>query len=145
MSALDNKPSKQKLEPAFYNIVRFAASPSGKPYLIGKRCCGCGQYTIGNKIVCPNCYSEEFEERPISPRGTLYSYSISYVTPWGFEAPLAVGMIDLPEGLRIWSQLEVDPEMSLEIGMAVEMVVGRIRMDEENNEILGFKFKPVRS
>ena len=145
MSDLDNKPSKQILDPAFSNILKLPDSPSEKPYLIGKRCCNCGQFTIGKKIVCPRCYSEDFEECPLSRRGTLYSYSISRVTPLGFDTPLVLGLVDLPEGLRIWSQIEVDSGESLEIGMDVEMVVGRTRNDEGNNEILGFKFKPIRS
>lgn len=145
MSDLDNKPSKQILDPAFTNVIKLPDSPSEKPYLIGKRCCSCGQFTIGRKIVCPHCYSEDFEERPLSRRGSLYSYSISRVTPFGFDAPLVLGLVDLPEGLRIWSQIEVGPGESLEIGMAVEMIVGRTRITEEHNEILGFKFKPIRS
>lgn len=144
MVDLDFDISHEMLEPAFRDIIQLPQSPSEKGRLTGKRCSGCGQYTIGNRIVCPNCCSEDLEEKPLSREGTLYCFSISQLAPFGFTAPLAIGMIDLPEGLRIWSQLEMDPEISLEIGIKMEMIIGPTRKDENEKEVFGFKYKPLR-
>ena len=145
MNSMDRESFMEKLDPAFRSIVKWPESPSERPCLIGKRCRDCGQYSIGNRIICANCHSEELEETPIGRKGILYSYSISRVVPMGFPSPLIIGLVDLPEGLRIWSQIETDSEESLRIGIDVEMTVGRVRLDEENNEIWGYRFRPARS
>jgi len=143
MIDFDDDSWQKKLDPAFRDIIRLPQSPSEKACLIGKRCTGCGQYTLGRKIICPNCFSEEMEEKSLNRTGTLYSFSISQVAPWGFEAPLAVGMVDLVEGLRIWTQLETD-DAPLEIGIKMEMIIGSTRKDENGNEVFGYKFRPIR-
>ena len=134
---------RKKLDPAFRNVVQLPTTSSDKANLIGKRCAKCGQHSIGRKIVCPNCFSEEMEEKLLDREATLYSFSISQVAPWGFEAPLAVGLVDLAEGLRIWSQLDAD-ETVLKIGMKMEMIIAPVRKDEDGNEVFGYKFRPIR-
>ena len=39
------------------------------------RCDDCGDMTFPPKVVCPNCLSERLSWRPLSGRGTLYSYT----------------------------------------------------------------------
>jgi uncharacterized OB-fold protein len=76
----------------------------------------------------------------------LVTYCTVWVAPSGFEAPYIQGFVDLPEGIRILTQL-TDCELSkdaLEIGMEVELVIGRIRTNEEGDEVIGYKFRPVQ-
>jgi uncharacterized OB-fold protein len=62
----------------------------------------------------------------------------------GFNSPYAVGYIDLPEGLRIYSILTETNPKRLQIGTDMELVIETIRNDEMGNEIIGYKFKPSK-
>lgn len=134
---------KSKIENVFRDLIRMPASPVEKPSLVANRCSACKRYFLGNRMVCPHCFSDSFVETLLSGRGTLYSFTRARLAPFGFSLPLALGLVDLPEGLRIWSPLVSDSEEPFKIGMEMELVVGAIRRDESGNEVLGFKFKPV--
>ncbi|MFC1920053.1 Zn-ribbon domain-containing OB-fold protein [Chloroflexota bacterium] len=136
---------EQKIDPAFKDLVRLPELSSEKPRLVGMHCTACNQYSLGNRIVCPRCFSDSLEETTLSRQATLYSFTITRLAPLGFAVPFAIGLVDLPEGLRIWSLLVMDSETSLKIGMEMELVIGTIRKDESGDDILGFKFKPVVS
>jgi uncharacterized OB-fold protein len=59
-----------------------------------------------------------------------------------FDPPHAMGYIELPEGIRIFAPLTEWEEKQLEVGMEMELVVGKLWENNEN-EVIGYKFKPV--
>lgn len=130
-------------EPIFKNMIHFSEGDDQGPQLIGLKCANCGQHSIGLQQLCPNCYSADLDQALLSRRGTLYSFSITQLPPFGFAAPLAVGLVDLPEGLRIWAQLQADDLDDLKIGMELEMTVGPLRVDGKGRNIIGYLFRPV--
>ncbi len=118
--------------------------PSKNPALIGHRCRRCNKIYFPRRFICPDCFEEgTLEETRLSQRGTLYTFCILERGPIGFDPPYAVGYIDLPEGLRIYSLLTTANIEELTIGMMMELVIERIRLDSEGNEIIGYKFRPV--
>jgi uncharacterized OB-fold protein len=118
--------------------------PSEKPSLIGQRCKKCGNVFFPRRFICPSCFEEgTLEETHLSRTGKLYTFCILEKGPLGFEAPYALGYVDLPEGLRIYSMLKEGSIDRLKIGMEMELVVEKIREDSEGNAIIGYKFKPV--
>lgn len=114
--------------------------------LLGSQCKRCGKVYFPRKMVCPECFVDEMEERALSGRGKLYSFTITTVAPSGFEVPYAFGWVDLDEGPRAFSLLcDCEPfEEKLRLDMPVEMVIGRLRKDETGQEIMGYKFRPVK-
>lgn len=119
--------------------------PSEKPSLIGNRCKLCGNVFFPRRFICPDCFEEgTLQTVHLGRRGKLYTFCILERGPLGFDAPYAVGYIDLPEGLRIYSILTEASIERLKIGMEMELVIEKIRIDLEGNEIIGYKFKPVR-
>ena len=118
--------------------------PSEKPSLIGNRCKLCGKVFFPRRFICPDCFEEgTLQVVHLGRRGKLYTFCILERGPLGFDAPYAVGYIDLPEGLRIYSILTETSTERLKIGMEMELVIEKIRIDSEGNEIIGYKFKPV--
>nr|WP_290666511.1 Zn-ribbon domain-containing OB-fold protein [Ardenticatena sp.] len=113
--------------------------------LEGSRCTRCGTLAFPPRPICRVCRSRDMEPYTFSGRGTVYSYSVVYQSPEGFEAyvPYVVALIDLEEGVRITAQLtDVNPD-EVYIGMPVEMVVRKIREDGERGLIVyGYKFRP---
>ena len=85
----------------------------------------------------------------MSTRGTIYSYTIQYYQPpppYKFEGeftPYAIGLVELPEGIRILSQLAgVKPE-ECKIDMVVELITEKQFEDDKGNQYITWKFKKV--
>lgn len=118
-------------------------------HLIGSRCRECGEVTFPPNPFCPQCCTETVENIPLSRRGVLYSFTIQrFKPPFPYRGPepfvpYGVGMIELPEGLRITSVLEEnDPEM-LRVGVEMELAIAKFFEDEEGNEVLSYRFKAI--
>ncbi len=122
----------------------FKDSPEGL-VLTGSRCEACGKVFFPKKVACPNCFDGELREVALSKRGTLHTYTLSTMGPLGMEPPYIIGFIDLPEGIKLFSVLaDCEPwDEVLEIGMEMEMVIGKIKQDQDGNEILSYKFRPI--
>jgi uncharacterized OB-fold protein len=86
------------------------------------------------------------EETPLSTKGKIDTFSVVQVAPMGFKAPYIQAFVDLPEGPRIFSLITgcEASEEAIKEGEEVELVVDKIREDEEGNELIGYKFRPFR-
>ena len=78
---------------------------------------------------------------------TLWSSTVQYYPPpppakydEPFE-PYALGLIDLPEGLRVLSKVTADDIEAIEVGGAVHLVIEKLHTDAEGNEVMTFKFR----
>ncbi|MFH1626058.1 MAG: Zn-ribbon domain-containing OB-fold protein [Pseudomonadota bacterium] len=132
------------IDPKLRPLIQLPESPSGKPHLIGSKCNSCGEYFFPKRVICPNCLKDENpDDVLLGNRGKLYSYCIVKAAPLGFEAPYAIGYVDLPEGLRIFSPLAEHDKEGFKVGMDLELVVDKIREDETGQAVYGYKFRPV--
>ncbi len=125
----------------------------GEPHLLGTRCTACGSYYFPRQsLYCrnPACDGEEFEEVPLSRRGTLWSFTNAmYQPPEPFVAedphvPYAIlavelekeKMIVLGQGVR---GLEC---VDLEVGMPMELVLDTLSETDERATIT-WKWSPA--
>lgn len=121
---------------------------SKEPHLIASKCQTCGEVVFPKQDVCPNCCNEMIGELLIGPKGNLYSFTnINFPGPesYGYRGPVpyGVGLIELPEGVRVIAPLsEHDPE-KLSRGMSMKLVIELLFNDDEGNEVIGFRFKPM--
>ena len=61
------------------------------------------------------------------------------------EVPYALGFVDLPEGIKVetlFTQCDFD---ELAVDLEVEMILDTLHIDEEGNEVICYKFRPVRA
>ena len=127
-------------------LFEVPSSPSDEPHLIGSKCKNCGEVVFPKQVGCPNCCSESTEEILIGPSGKLYTFTnVNHPVPAGYKGPIPYGvaLVDLPEGARIVAYLTESEPDKLKIGMEVTLVIDKMFEDEEGNEIIGFKFKPL--
>lgn len=81
--------------------------------------------TFPPKPVCPHCWSTKVSWCSLGSRGTLYSWTRIHAAPAAFsgEAPYAVGIVDLDDGVRLACRLSEREGSDLKVGQRVEMQV----------------------
>jgi uncharacterized OB-fold protein len=127
-------------------VMHLAASASDDNYLIGSQCQSCGAVAFPKRVTCHRCRSDDMQEIPLSQRGRLASFTVAWAAPEGFKPPVILGYIDLPEGVRLFSMLTgcKPAREALPPGQEMELVFEEIRQDKDGNQIVAFKFRPVR-
>jgi len=110
--------------------------------LLGNKCKSCGKIYFPKAQFCFNCFDKGMEEVGLSRRGKLYSYTIGRMASTHFQPPYTVGLIDLPEGVRVFAPLIMTEDKTYTIGMEMELVIEEL-WRENHNQIIGYKFKPV--
>ncbi|MFP6606312.1 MAG: Zn-ribbon domain-containing OB-fold protein [Myxococcota bacterium] len=120
------------------------------PRLRGSRCGACGETTFPAQQGCPSCTAQGCDEVELSPRGTLYTWTIQRFpppVPYAGDTenfvPFAVGYIELPEGVRVESRLTESDASRLSIGMEMELAIEPFAVDDEGRDIVTFAFAPV--
>ena len=121
-----------------------------EPRLIGSRCRNCGNHMFPVQSGCPKCTANDTETVELSPRGTLWTWTVQgfppksppYIgsdDPATFQ-PFGVGYVELPGQVKVEARLtESDPE-KLRIGMEMETVTVELI-----DAVLTYAFKPVES
>jgi uncharacterized OB-fold protein len=106
-----------------------------------QRCQDCSHVWYPAGTNCPKCLSTSFEWRPMSGRGTVWSF-IVYHHCWhrGFEKeiPYNVAMIQLEEGPIVITNIVDVKNETIKVGMPVKVV-----FEHATDEVTLFKFKPA--
>ena len=110
--------------------------------LVGFKCKSCNHVLPPLTTTCLYCYGEDLEQVALSRQGKLYSYTTVYQPHKKFEVPFALGYVELPEGVRIFSPLKESEGKPFEVGMDMELVVEKL-WDEDGSEVIGPRFQPV--
>jgi uncharacterized OB-fold protein len=141
-----NEIDTSRVVPIAPNLFEFSVEGA---HLMGSRCVKCGEVRFPVNDFCPQCCTETTETIPLSRRGTLYSFTVQrfrppppYRGPEEFE-PYGVGMIELPEGLRVTAVLADEDPVALCVGMEMELVITKLFEDDLGRDVLGYKFRRV--
>ena len=143
MQSSERTPGKQQVL-IREGLFHLPTSPDEKPYLIGSKCKVCRNVFFPKRVVCPVCVAEgTLEETPLSTKGRINSFATVQVAPAGFVAPYTQSLVDLPEGLTIFSIIAGGPSaaQALKLGAEVELVIEVVSVDEKGNEVIGYKFR----
>lgn len=109
-------------------------------YLVGGRCSRCGFTTLGLRDICPECWAHgTMDEAPIGRQGTLYTYTVVHQLPQGYDAPFAVGYVDLDDGIRVFAHIDNSPE-SLSIGARLDLTSAPLRRDDAGVALTGPRY-----
>lgn len=114
-------------------IEFFNALLEGK--LLGMKCRDCGAYTCPPKYTCNSCSSRNLEKVSLSGKGTIKTYTVTYVAPMGYEkeVPYVVALVELEEGPWIIGRLDVDARMAEENDLTEKRV--RVFAKEMQSEL----------
>ena len=73
--------------------------------------------------------------------GRLYSYTTTHTPVSHFQPPHSIGLVEIPEGLRVLAPLDGVSE-DFAIGMEMELIIGPL-WTEDDEEIVGFRYRPI--
>ena len=120
----------------------------GQPYLIGSRCTSCDEVFFPKKEInfCAHCHKDTLREIAFSGVGRLIAFTkVERQPAGGFykgEVPYLYGIVQLEEGVNIYSQLVEDSPLI--IGEKVEMFIEKF-YEEAEQEVMIFKFRAKQS
>ena len=129
--------------PKSFRPKEFEVTAEGDGFLVGSRCGNCGAHFFPVRAACSGCLHNGLETVRFSTTATLYTFSVVRQSTPEFEVPYALGYVDLPEGVRVMTQLTGRAPEDYEIGMAMELVVEPFGADADGNETVGFRFRPM--
>ena len=104
--------------------------------LTALRCAECGELAIPPKEFCAACQQRAWEPLTLAGEGTIASYTVIRVapTPHAGEAPYAIAVVKLREGVSLMGRVVDIPLDTLAIGLPV-----RFRpLVVENQTSIGF-------
>lgn len=91
--------------------------------LLLPRCKDCGTHFFRPEVACTHCFSLNWEWVEASGRGTLYSYCEVHRAPVpGFKTPFVFAIVELEEGVTMFSNVVDCPPEQLRIGMPLQVV-----------------------
>ncbi|MBS3818010.1 Zn-ribbon domain-containing OB-fold protein [bacterium] len=109
------------------------------------KCQNCGAVHFPPRLVCSKCQSRKMEKIRLSGRGQIVSFTIIRVPPHQFEdqAPYAVGLAELEEGIKLTAQIVDCPFEELKTGMKVKVEFRKVFQQGESGILCyGYKFVP---
>ncbi len=141
-----DKVAERRVVPIKEGVFHIPTSPDDEPYLIGSKCSNCCLVMFPKRAVCPACIRDDtMEATRLGRKAKLEAFTIVWQAPPGFTAPYIQGIVTLADGPRIYAMITgVEPkEEALKVGQELEVVIDRLREDEQGNTILAYKFRPV--
>ena len=130
-------------------VPRFWREIPQRYNLIGNKCKACNTTYFPPRESCPECRRKsigKMEEKKLSGKGKIITYSIIYTAPEHFEGqvPYPIAIIKLDEGPHLTAQI-VDCKLDdVKIGMKVQSTFRKIHADGYTGAIYyGYKFKLI--
>jgi uncharacterized OB-fold protein len=109
------------------------------------KCKKCGAISFPPRLVCSECRAREFETITLADKGKIITYTIIRVAPQPFvdQAPYAVGIVELDDGVRLTGQIVDFNFEDLKTGARVKIEFRKVYQEGEAGVIYyGYKFVP---
>jgi uncharacterized protein len=90
--------------------------------LTGIRCGKCGELAIPPKQFCAGCQDRNWTPVPLAGKGVITSFTVIRIAPRGRagEAPYAVAVVKLDEGVSLLGRIVDIPLDTLRAGLPVQ-------------------------
>ena len=122
----------------------FATDRAGRIRLVAGYYKESDSYTFPKYLVDPKSFSEDVEERFLSPTGILHSYTIVRRSMPEYPVPYALALVDFPEKVRVMAQVETDNFDELKIGNEMGVTVGTVKKAADGRDVKSYKFYTVK-
>jgi uncharacterized OB-fold protein len=115
------------------------------PALLGSHCLHCGSTLFPRTDTCAYCATEGPEAVELSRAGTLWAWTAVTAPPPGYagDVPFGVGVVELPEGVRVIGRLTESDPAALSAGQQMELRVVPLHQDADGNDVVTYAFSPT--
>jgi uncharacterized OB-fold protein len=116
-----------------------------EPTLLGSRCTACGAHHFPRHDTCPYCSTEDPVPMELAGSGTLWAWTAITSAPPGYqgEVPYGLGIVELPEGIRVIARLTESDPSALTFGQSMRLDVVPLHSDADGNDVVTFAFCPT--
>jgi uncharacterized protein len=116
------------------------------PALLGSRCDACGSHHFPRHDTCPYCAVEDPRPVELSRQGILWAWTAVTAAPPGYqgEIPYGMGVVELPEGIRVITRLTESDPGALAAGQPMVLQIVPLHTEAEG-DVVTFAFAPVPS
>ena len=108
-------------------------------------CNTCGKVFFPPRLICDKCQAREFTKSHLPDKGRVVTFTVIHTPPPEFEdeSPYAMAIVELENGVKMFSQLvDMDPA-DVKIGMPVLTEFRQIQAAGESGVLCyGYKFVP---
>ncbi len=108
-------------------------------------CAKCDLTFFPPRLICPECQNQELEATKLTETGKVMTYTIIHVPPSQFkdQAPYAVGIVELDDGVKLTGQIVDCPFEEIKVGQRVKLEFRKM-FSVGHSGILcyGYKFVP---
>jgi uncharacterized OB-fold protein/acyl dehydratase len=102
----------------------------GRGEILIQKCSDCGKLRHPPRPMCGECQSIKWTGVKTAGRGSVYSYVILHYPKFpGYEFPLACGLIELEEGVRMVTNIVGCEHADIKIGMTGKLVIEKVDGD----------------
>ena len=115
------------------------------PALLGTHCGACGRFHFPRADACTYCATADPEPVELSRQGTLWAWTAVTAPPPGYlgEIPFGVGVVELPEGVRVITRLTESDPGALAEGQSMALRIVALHKDEDGNDVVTYAFAPA--
>ncbi|HVX09178.1 Zn-ribbon domain-containing OB-fold protein [Humibacter sp.] len=101
------------------SAVFWDAAKEGE--LVAQRC-ECGRLRHPPRPMCPHCHSTVWSAEKMSGAGVVHSFALLHHPKHpAYDYPVVAATVDLPEGIRLVTQIVAADPTAVSIGMAVRV------------------------
>ena len=100
-----------------------------------QKCDDCGKLRYPPRIICPSCLSDRFDWVKATGRGTVFAWVTVHHPPRAYlkeEVPYNLSLVELEEGIRMWSQVVGCLPSEVKVGMSVKVTFVSGRSDAKD-------------
>ncbi|MEE9193522.1 MAG: OB-fold domain-containing protein [Thermodesulfobacteriota bacterium] len=122
----------------------FTTDDEGRIRLIAGYSKDSDNYTFPKYLADPVSFSDDIEEKLLSPTGVLHSFTIVRRSMPEFPVPYGLALVDFPEEVRVMAQVESSDIEGLQMGEEMALTTGVIKKTADGRDVISYKFIPVR-
>ncbi|QMU55806.1 MAG: hypothetical protein GKS04_01190 [Candidatus Mycalebacterium zealandia] len=132
-------------EPQIFMPELFKEDENGTLRLVAGYCPESKNWTFPKYLADPVSFTDNIEERLLSPTGILHSFTIVRRSMPEYVVPYVLALVDFPdEVVRVMAQVETQDAGALTLGEDMGVTTGFIRKAEDDSDVISYKFIPVR-
>lgn len=115
----------------------------GHARLRASRCLRCAETFFPARMGCPRCQASDMKDVVLGPTGRVNSATAVMRQPNHYAAPYWLAEVDVPEGVRLITQIESAVDRDIRIGEIVTLTTQPVLTLPDGRRLWSYIFEPA--